>query len=472
MNLHLERRARRGEEGMALVMALLVGMIATAMVVASLALATHSGGQSAEQRNATAALAAADYGLQQELASLSSSAGGGVLTPPSCTPINSGSASLLPSTSLPAQWFAVSLPSCSTSVLTRTIISTGYALGEGIGSSAPATPPSTAVVRTVVAHVTLQPAGATSNGGYGFPDAITALKGAGTGAITSTSAFPLSVSGLSGNPVSIRADGPVSLSGGTLTLSSGLTTNSLTGWDNVSLSGTTLTGNVASAKTVTLTNSSAVTGNVLGTTISTTGSTVSGVSRVGTATLPTQPPVPSFPTPADTGWANWTALTGGSVTTTCPTNGTLTGTYVLTATCASAPSAISTGAVAIIVNAAANLTITLPANPGPGPSQLYLVVTNGNLTVTGSGVAVPVFAYASGSISVGGTLVGQLVGGSIITNAATNLLAEPVSTTVSGTPTFPPDFAFPTFGGAVPPLGFVPQINDEYLCSPGATAAC
>jgi Tfp pilus assembly protein PilX len=491
MNRPLMNLPRDNEGGFALITALLVMMVASALVVASIALATHSGGQSAQQRNATAALHAADYGLQTELSALSASSISGVPTLPPCT----SSSGLLPGTSLPAQWYAVSVfgwappstgtPACTTSSLTRTIISTGYAIGAGVGTTPSSTPPTGAVSRTVVARITLQPAGATSNGGYGFPDAITALKGSGngqSGAIASGSGAPLTVSGLSGNPVSIRADGPVTLTGGTLTLGSSTISNSLESWDDVTLSGTTITGNVASAKTLSLTNSTSITGNALGTTVSTTGgSAVSGVTRVQTPTLPTQPPVPSFPTPADPGWGYWLALTGGSVQSGCPGAGTLSGLYVLTTSTPCvinsttlSPISGSTG-VAIIVTGAANLTVTVPSSV-PSGAQLYLVATNGDLTLNGSGAALPVFAYGSGTVTLNGTngaIAGQVIGGNVTTSAATSLVAESVSTNVGTTPTFPPDFAFPNFTGTgAPPPGFVPQITDEYLCAPLATTAC
>jgi hypothetical protein len=134
---------------------------------------------------------------------------------------------------------------------------------------------------------------------------------------------------------------------------------------------------------------------------------------------------------------------------------------------------VSTGAVAIIVNAAGNLTLTLPSYTGPGPSQLYLIVTNGNLTLTDGGGAVQVFAYGSGTITASGTIVGQLAGGSIATSGATNLISQLVSTTVSNVVTYPPGFAFPAAAGGTPaPTGFIPLLNDEYLCAPGATTAC
>ena len=455
-----------------MVTAVLVMMVASALVVASVALATHSDGQSGDQRNATAALHAADYGLHLELESLAASPVGGVPVAPSCTAIPAG---LLPNTSLPAQWFSVTLSGCSIASLTRTIVATGYAAGSGAIPAA--SPPSGAVKRTVVAHVTLQPAGAISNGGYGFPDAITAVKGTGTGqtgAITA-SVGPLSVSGLSGNSVSIRADGAVNLSGGTLTLASSQISNSLSAWGSVTLSGTTVTGNVSSASSVSL-GSSSVSGNVLATSVTNTSSSVSGATRIQTSILPSQPPVPLFPSPADPGWANWLALTGGaSAQTACPGSATLSGLYVLTGPCTISSSTLTPiagySAVAIILNAAANLTITVPTNVAAS-SQLYLIVTNGNLNLTGSGTALSVFGYASGSVTVAGTIVGQLVGGNVTTSASANLIAQPVSTLVSGTPTFPPDFAFPSLASGPAPTGFVPQINDEYLCAPGVTTAC
>jgi hypothetical protein len=493
-NRHFRNQPRNNEDGLALITALLVMMVASALVVASVSLATHSGGQSAEQRNATAALHAADFGLQTELATLSASSTGGVPAVPPCT----SSSGLLPGTSLPAEWYSVSVyswtpgssanPACSsTPGLTRTIISTGYAVGAGVGTTPPTLPPGGAVSRTVVAHITLQPAGATSNGGYGFPDAITALKGAGngqTGAIASGSGFPLTVSGLSGNPVSIRADGPVTLTGGTLTLGSSTISNSLQSWDNITLSGTTVTGNVASAKTLSLTNSTAITGNALGTTVTPTGgSTVTGVTRDQTPTLPTQPPPPLFPSPVDPGWANWLALTGGSVQSGCPGSATLSGLYVLTTgtPCTITSSTLSpvagSTAVAVIVTSPALLTVTVPSIV-PSGAQLYLIAANaanGNLTLNGSGAALPVFAYGSGTVTLngsGGAIAGQVIGGNITTTGPTSLAAQSVSTTVGTTPTFPPDFAFPSYGGTAPPPGYVPQITDEYLCAPLTTTAC
>ncbi len=84
------------------------------------------------------------------------------------------------------------------------------------------------------------------------------------------------------------------------------------------------------------------------------------------------------------------------------------------------------------------------------------------------------FAYASGTVTVAGSaIVGQLVGGNVVAaSAPTNLIAQLVSTTIGVTPTFPPDFAPPSVVSGPPPTGFVPQINDEYLCAPGVTSAC
>lgn len=452
-----------GEQGIALISSVLIMMVCTVVVTASLALAVHSNTQSADQRNLTAALHAADYGLQEELASLGgqpTSAGA------TCTPIAGG---ILPGTSLPTQWFSVTMPSCSAASANRTIIATGYAIGAG--SNPPANPPTTAAVRTVVAHITLQPAGAVSNGGYGFPDAITALKGSGAGQsgnLTAAGANPLTVT--ADGPESIRADGAVTLTNGSLPLSSGQTTASLSAWGDVTLTNNAVTGNVVSGGTVSL-NSSNVSGYVdaptihLGTPPSTVGS-----SRVGTVVLPTQPPVPTFTYSS----SDWLTFTGAaSATTTCPASGaTLTGLYVLTSSCTTAPAAIGTGAVAIIVNAAGNLTLTLPSYTGSGPSQLYLIVTNGDLTVSDAGAAAQVFAYGSGTVSVSGTIVGQLAGGNVTTVAATNLIAQTVSTTVGNTVTYPPDFSFPAAGAGPSPTGFVPLVSDEYLCPAGATAPC
>ena len=114
------------------------------------------------------------------------------------------------------------------------------------------------------------------------------------------------------------------------------------------------------------------------------------------------------------------------------------------------PSALN-GAVAVIVNAAANLTVTLPQYLGSG-FQLYLIVTNGNLTLTDLGAATPVFAYGSGTVTLAGTtIVGQVVGGNITATAPTNLIAQSVSTIVGTTPTFPPDFSFPAVVSGLPP---------------------
>ncbi|MDQ1415881.1 MAG: hypothetical protein QOF81_1494 [Acidimicrobiaceae bacterium] len=455
-------RLPHDEQGIAMITALLVMMVLTVVLTASIALAVHANGQSANQRNQTAALHAADYGLHEQLASLAGQPSIGGAT---CTPI---APTLLPDSSLPAEWFSVTMPGCVASSPTRTIIATGYALGAG--TNPPANPPATAFTRSVVAHITLQPAGAVSSGGYGFPDAILTLKGAGagqTGALTASS-NPLTVSGLGGYPSSIRADGPVTLSGGQLNLSSGQAANSLSSWDNITLTNTPVSGNVASAKTVNL-NSSNVSGSVEGSTVNLLGSPPSSVGtyRNGTVKLPTQPPVPLFPSPADPGWANWLALTGGSVQSACPAGGTLSGLYVLSASCSISPSAVAAGPVAVIVNAAgaANLTVNLPSYLGSGPSQLYLIAANGNLTLTNAGAAVQVFAYGSGTVTVGGTIVGQIVGGNVTTSAATNLIATSL-------PAVAPDFAFPTGGTGPTPTGFVPQIIDEYLCAPGVAAAC
>ncbi|HEX3541920.1 MAG TPA: hypothetical protein VHT75_15915 [Acidimicrobiales bacterium] len=458
----LRRTPTADEQGIALISSVLIMMVCTVVVTASLALAVHSNTQSADQRNLTAALHAADYGLQEELASL---AGQPTSTGATCTAITGG---ILPGTSLPTQWFSVTMPACSAGSANRTIIATGYAIGAG--ANPPANPPTTAAVRTVVAHITLQPAGAVSNGGYGFPDAITALKGSGanqSGNITAAGASPLTVT--ADGPESIRADGAVTLTNGSLPLSSGQTAASLSAWDDVTLTNNPVTGNVVSGDTVSL-NSSNVSGYVdaptihLGSPPSTVGS-----SRVGTVQLPTQPPVPTFTYST----SDWLAFTGaGAATTTCPSAGTLTGLYVLTSSCTATPAAIGTGAVAIIVNAAGNLTLTLPSYTGPGPSQLYLIVTNGNLTLTDAGASAQVFAYGSGTVSVSGTIVGQLAGGNIATLAATNLIAQTVSTTVSNVVTYPPDFSFPAAGSGPSPTGFVPLVNDEYLCSAGATTPC
>ncbi len=452
-----------------MISALLIMMICTVVVTASLALAVHSNSQSSDQRNLTAALHAADYGLQAELASLASQPTSSGAT---CTPITGG---VLPGSSLPLQWFTVTMTETGKSSCTipsnpsRTIIATGYAAGYGTtpSTTVPSPIPATAAIRTIVAHVTLQPAGATSNGGYGFPDAILTLK---SGGLSAGSASPLTIT--ADGPQSVRSVGPVALSSGSLPLSSGQTTASLSSWDNIALTNNPVSGNVVSAKTVTLTSSN-VSGYVEGTAVNLAGSPVStvGSSRVGTVQLPTPPPVPTF----NYSLADWMSLTGaGSATTACPANGVLTGLYVLTASCTSAPSGVGTGAVAIIINGSGNLTVTLPSYTGPGPSQLYLIVPNGNLTLSDAGASAQVFAYGSGTVTIGGTIVGQVAGGNVATSATTNLIAQLVSTTPAstGAVTYPPDFAFPAAGAGPTPTGFVPLINDEYLCAPGATAAC
>ncbi|MDQ6616258.1 MAG: hypothetical protein M3083_16345 [Actinomycetota bacterium] len=448
------------EEGIAMITALLVMMICGVLVIASLALATHSSGQSAQQRNLTAALHAAEYGLQEEMAALAAPNGASICPPTTAT------AQLLPDAALPAQWYAVTsptTPACNpapSGTITKVIIATGYAIGAG--SSPPLTPPTTAATRTIVAHVTLQPAGATSSGGYGFPDAVLALKGSGaqTGNITASTAYPLTVTGIGLYAPTVRADGAVSLSGGKLTLATGQTFNSLSSWGSVSLTSNPVTGNVASTGSVTLATGSNVTGNVIGSSVAQDSqSTVSGNVRTGTATLPAQPPVPTFTYNS----GDWSTLTGGgSPTTSCPpASGSLSGFYSVSVSCTFTPTAVS-GTVAVIATGNANLTVNLPSYTGG--SQLYLIAAGGTVTITGGGTGLPVFVYGSAGVTVGGTIVGQLAGGSIATSAPTNLDAELVGA--------PPDFAFPTPVPSPAPTGYVPQISDEYLCAPKTTTAC
>lgn len=438
------------EQGMAMIMAMLIMLVCTVVVTASLALAVHSNNQSAVQRNATAALHAADYGLQQELASLSAQPSA---TGVSCTSINNGAQTLLPNTALPTQWYAVKAVTCTNSApnVNVTILATGYAVGDG--STPSTTAPSAATTRTIVSHVVLQPSGALSNGGYGFPDAIMSY-----GAVTAASGAPLSVNPLAGGAATIRSDGAVTLASGSLSAS-------LSSWSNVTLTNNPVTGNVASAKVVAL-NNSTVSGYVDGATVNL-GSPASTVGSYasGTATLPVQPPAPVF-TYNQTDWLSLTSA--GSVSSSCPTSGTLTGVYYVSS-CAStvAPTAVSTGSVALIYTGSGTLTVSLPQFAGPGPSQLYLLAPNGNLTVTDAGAAgTQVFAYASGTLTVSGTIIGQLVGGSIVTSASTTLDAELVSA--------PPDFSYASAPSQVSPnpTGFVPQITDQYLCPVGSSTAC
>ncbi|HEX3425307.1 MAG TPA: hypothetical protein VHT30_04190 [Acidimicrobiales bacterium] len=448
------------ESGLAMIMALIIMMVCVVVVSASILLAIHSGQQSSVQRNETAALHAADYGLQEELASL---AGQPSVTGATCTPITT-SATAVPNASLPAEWYLVSMPGCTATSTTRTVIATGYALGEGINPSV-TRPPSTAQSRVVVAHITLQPAGALSSGGYGFPDALLSLSGGGSGQSGNLTGTSLTVSGVGTYAPTVRADGTVSLTSSNLSLAEGASINSLSAWGNATLSATTVTGDVTSSGTVTLSNASTVTapsgdgGNVIGSSVTNNSSTVSGSIRQGTNILPTKPPVPTFTYNV----SDWLSLTGSATaSSTCPTSGTLSGLYYVGSTCSSSPTSVS-GTVAIVYTGTGTLTVNLPSSTGG--TALYLIAPNGSVSITDSGTAMPVFVYGGAGVTTSGTIVGQLAGGNIATAAATSVLAELVGA--------PPDFSFPaSAAGTVPPTGFVPEINDEYLCPAGTTSAC
>jgi Tfp pilus assembly protein PilX len=462
------------EEGIAMVVALLVLMLSSILVVGVLALATHTQERSGLTRDRTAALNAAEAGIQSELSVLSN---GG------CPPSVAGAAVALPNQTQPSASYVIQpSPSCTSGSATATIVATGYVPNT-------TNPISTT---TMVAHITRNqgaPVSAGASGGYDFPDALFAdgavsapgtlnLYGTG-GSVPNITADTITV-GNSGSQLGGALTGEPKLgespsTGGIISVAAAQIGGAVTG-TNVTLTGPSTgmavqgavdaTGNL-SLNNVSINNASGSYGG----TYTHTG-TISGTVTQSAATLGLSRPLGTFTNNASD---IATQLGVGTATASCPGTSSWSSSFFdTTSSCpATAPTTYSptagNGTTVIIVQGTFNLTV--PTTPVGG--QLYVIdagggSSNDNLTITGNGSTLPVFAYTDGSLNLSGTVAGQFAGHTITAPGST------ATTTVTFTPpaTPMPDVAFPA--GYTPPTlngtnAYVSSVSYEYQC-PGTTA--
>jgi Tfp pilus assembly protein PilX len=452
---HLLRLARRrheapDEQGIALIVAMIVLMISVIVVAAVLQLATHTAQQSGFGRDRTAAVNAAEAGIQSELSTLSSG---------TC-PSAAGSETALLNQSSPAASYKILAPvSCTTGA--AVIAATGYVPN--------ATNP--VYETTMVAHVNRSqgaPVSGGTAGGYDFPDAVFT-----DGTLTATSGT-LNLYGSGGDIANLTADGAINI--GSSAFPGSLLGGAVSGENSVNVYAASIGGSVAGTS-ITLnggTNGMTVSGAVgASSSLSKTNVTINGTTTSSGASLPQSRPIGTFSNNvSDIGT---TLGVGSSATTLCPASATgwTAAFYDITTSCTTvggyAPTSFSTtasnGVQVLVVQG--SLTVTVPPTAVGG--ALYIVDAGGtgdSLTISDSGSTLPVFAFTDGSMSVSGTLAGQLAAHSItFTGASTSLTFRPPATPM-------PDIAFPT-GYFAPTLtgsnAFVSTVSYEYQC-PGTTA--
>jgi len=444
----------RDENGMALVAALLVMMVCSILVAGSLALASHTALRSGFNRDHSAALHAAEAGIEADLATLS--AGG--------CPALTGTETVLPdSTLVKASYKIVSRTPCTAG---------GNAVVTVVGYAPNATKP--VATATIVAHINRGQGASVSTGnagGYVFPDAIYTNG-------TLDASAGLSLYGVGGTVPSTTANGNITV---TDTVGTGQLDGPVQGWKDVNISGAEIGGAVVGAtvagSTVTMANArvqgdvttgsgvldlastTTVNGNVrYGGTKTAASPTVTGTGPTFNAYVPTtQRPMPVFTdSTARTDIPSLLPSVGSSVTASCPGAGLLTF-YDFTAggTCNYNPASI--GGTVVVIAHGGTLNVTIPANSS---GQLYVVNDAGGVNITGSGSPMPVFAFASGLVNLSGAFVGQVAGGSIKTTAGTTMTFFPPSVPL-------PDFAFPG-GYSSATLAYAATVAYQYQC-PGTT---
>ncbi|MDP9074258.1 MAG: hypothetical protein M3N98_08815 [Actinomycetota bacterium] len=443
--------SRNDEGGMALIAAVLVMMVCTILVAATMVLAQHTAQRSGLNRDHSAAIHAAEAGIEAELATLS---GGSCPT--------AGAETVLPDQNLPKESYKVLAPTSCTSP---------NALIGAVGYVPNATHP--VATATIMAHVDWGQGASPSTGNYGgyvFPDAVFT-----NGTLTAT-AGKLSVFGVGGTVPSISANGAISindtgspvgqLDGGLHGWSTINVTNAQIGGTvigaDVTLSSVRVQGDVTSTGNLNLDSNTTVTGNVAF------GGTNYSTSPTVTGTYPTTPtsttPKTKRPTPIFTdNKPEISTLVLGAATTpnaSCPGSGNLTFyDYTSGGSCDYNPATIN-GTVIVIAHGG-TLKVQVPQTSA---GQLYVVNDAGDIQLTGSNSTMPVFAWASGTVTLkGGGLVGQVAAGVAVTTTADTTLTF-------FAPAVPmPDFAFPG-GYSTPTLGYAATIAYEYPCP--TTAAC
>jgi Tfp pilus assembly protein PilX len=480
MRIRLHRRASQpkqpnqpnepDEQGMAMATSMMIMMLCTIVVATILGLATHSAQRSGLSRDRTAALNAAQAGIQSELSLISDG---------SC-PTTAVAETALPNQTLPTASYIIQAPPAATCTVNgpAVIVATGYVPN--------ATRPITTT--TMVAHINRTqgaPVSTGTNGGYDFPDvaftdgSLSATAGAlnlfGTGGavpnVTANTGISIGTSANNGSQLGggLYGQGPVvvyaSQIGGPVTG----TTVSLTG-QTASTSGLTVQGSVGASGTLALKNTT-VNGSITsGGAYTNQGFvTITGSTTSGGPTLPLARPLGAFDNsdPADIG----TTLGVGAATNACPASATAwtSSFYDLTTTCAVgySPGTFTTpatnGNMVIVVRGA--FTVNLPQTAVGG--QLYIIdagsAGSDSLTITGGGSTLPVFAFTDGTLNLSGNLVGQVAAHSINVTGATTLTFAPPATPM-------PDIAFP-IGYSAPNLGgvYYSRVAFEYQCA-GATA--
>jgi len=428
---------------MALMAAVLVMVVCTILVAATVALADHTAQRSGLNRDHSAALHAAEAGIEAQLATLSAG------TCPTAGPVVT-----LPDQNLPTESYQVLAPqSCAS----------GSAILAAAGYVPNATRPVATV--TVVAHVNWGQGASPStgnSGGYVFPDALYT-----DGTLTAT-AGKLSVFGQGGTVPSIAANGAIAI-----TDSLGQLDGPVNGWSTVNLTGaqiggavvgTAVTidtsrvqGDVTASGNLKLLSTTTVNGNVVyGGTDSSVTPTITGSGPMfNSTTLPQPRPMPVF---TDNKPEISTLVLGASTVPTPSCPGTGTGTfydYTSAGACAYNPASINGKVIVIAHGGTVNVSV-----PQTSSGQLYVINDLGNITIAGANSTMPVFAWASGTVSLSGNFVGQVAGHAIAATADTTMTFSP--------PLIPmPDFAFPG-GYSTPTLGYAATIAFEYQC-PGTT---
>lgn len=442
----------------------LVLLITVVVVTGALQLATHTSQRSGLNRNQSAAVNAAEAGIEAALSRLSDG---------SCP--NAASAEIqLPDQNLPTESYIIQPVPAGTCTVNgpAVVLATGYVPN--------ATQP--VAKTTMVAHINRTQGAPTSGGtgGYDFPNVLYTDGSLGTsgspaqvsvfgngGSVPSITANGGAYIGTSGNPTQLS--GPVS-SWGPVTLNASQVGGAVVGTD-VSIKGATVQGAVAavgnlSLDTVTVNGTATYGGSYAH---SGTVTVTSGGAPTSAPTIqPLRRPFPAF---TNTSATIGSILGVGSAATSCPGSASAWTApfYDIASPCAVAytPGTYSSTAAnkSTVIVAQGSLTINVPPTAVGG--QLYVVTTGGGtLTINGSGSTLPVFAFTDGALSLNGSIVGQFAGHSIATTGATTLTFTPPATPV-------PNFAFPA-GYTLPNLGtaFVSTVSFEYQCAGAITTPC
>ncbi len=461
------RIARHDEDGFALMTSFLVLLISVVVVTGALQLAAHTSQRSGLNRNQSAAVNAAEAGIEAALSKLSDG---------TC-PGAAFSETQLPDQNLPTESYIIQAPVSCTVNGPAVILATGYV------------PNATSPVAktTMVAHINRSLGAPTSGGvgGYDFPNVLY------TDTTLGTSASPalLSVFGNGGTTPSITANGgayigtggtPAQLSGpvsswGPLTLNASQIGGAVVGTD-VTIAGATVQGAVAatanlSLDTVTINGTATYGGSYTHSgSITVTG----GPPSSATTIQPLRRPFPAFTNNSAT---IGTTLGVGSATASCPGSATTWTApfYDIAANCAVhyTPGTYSSTAANknTVIIAQGSLTVDVPPTAVGG--QLYVITTGGGtLTINGSGSTLPVFAFTDGTLNLSGSVVGQFAGHAITTTSgAATLTFTPPATPVPNF-AFPAGYTQPNLGTAGVPGAFLSTVSFEYQCAGVVVTPC